>query len=144
MCTENFIQKRVKRYYWNDDINCAAASLKILAEKFDIPLSEQVIDAALGMHGAGGYGAQCGLVEGPLLFMGIVGRRLNIPDDDITASCREFAAQFENRFNSLLCRVLRPEGFVPGNPPHLCEKLSCEAIHFSLTFVREFITPHSV
>lgn len=32
------------------------------------------MDAALGMHGAGGYRAQCGLVEGALMFIGIWGK----------------------------------------------------------------------
>jgi len=31
----------------------------------------QLLDAAVGMHGAGKYGAQCGLVEGSLMFIGL-------------------------------------------------------------------------
>ena len=33
-----------------------------------------MLDAALGMHGAGKYGAQCGLAEGTLIFLGTFGR----------------------------------------------------------------------
>lgn len=135
MNTDKFIQERVKNYYWNDDINCATASLKILSEKFNTPISDQIVDAALGMHGAGGYGAQCGLVEGTLMFIGILGRNLNIPDDEIVAFCSEFARQFENRFKSLLCSILRPESFALENPPHLCEEFTCETIEFSIDFI---------
>ena len=117
-----FIQKKVKEYYWNDDINCATTNLKILSEKYDIELSDQIIDSALGMHGAGQYGAQCGLVEGTLMFLGILGRRMNISDNDIVNSCNEFAQQFENRYSSLVCDVLRPEGFSSHNPPHLLRR----------------------
>lgn len=135
MNTDKFIQKRVKIYYWNDDINCATATLKILSEKFNIPISDQIVDAALGMHGAGGYGAQCGLVEGTLMFIGIFGRNLNIPDDEIVTFCCEFAGQFENRFKSLLCNILRPKNLAPEIPPHLCEEFTCEAIDFSIDFI---------
>ena len=136
---KEFIQKRVKEYYWNDDINCATTNLKILSEKYDIELSDQIIDSALGMHGAGQYGAQCGLVEGTLMFLGILGRRMNISDNDIVNSCNEFAQQFENRYNSLLCDVLRPEGFSSHNPPHLCEEFTCHAVLFNVDFIEEFL-----
>ncbi len=148
MDIKEFIQTRVKEYYWNEDNNCAIASLKILSEKFGIEISDQITDAALGMNGAGKYGAQCGLVEGALMFIGILGRNLNISDDDIVSSCNEFAGQFENRFKSLLCNILRPEGFNPNNPPHLCEKITCEAIYFNIEFITGFSnkykTLHSV
>lgn len=129
------VRQRIKEYYWNQDLNCATTTLRILAETFDVDLSPQVLDAALGMHGAGEYGAQCGLVEGTLLFIGIIGRARRMPDAAVVLSCRRFAEQFEGRFSSLLCRVLRPEGFRPDNPPHLCEPLTYDAVCFSVAFV---------
>ena len=142
MDANNFIQKKVNRYYWQDDINCATTNLKILSEIFSIELSGQIIDAALGMHGAGKYGAQCGLVEGTLMFLGIIGRDRKISDDEIVDSCNEYAKQFENRFQTLLCKVLRPEGFHEDNPPHLCEDLTCEAVLFNVDFIADFINKY--
>jgi C_GCAxxG_C_C family probable redox protein len=136
--TEDFVQTRVARYYWRDDINCATTTLKILSEHFDFALSEQVIDGAVGMHGAGEYGAQCGLVEGALMFLGIMGRSRAIPDNDIISACRAFAEGFEKRFKSLSCAILRPAGFDPRNPPHLCEDFTCRAVGFSIGFIQEF------
>jgi hypothetical protein len=136
---KDFVQAEVSKYYWRDDLNCATTNLKILSEIFSIELSGQVIDAALGMHGAGKYGAQCGLVEGTLMFLGIIGRGKRISDDKIVDSCHEFAKQFENRFQTLLCKVLRPEGFHQDNPPHLCEELTCGAVMFNVGFVADFI-----
>ena len=136
---EAFIRNRVARYYWRDNINCATTALKILAEHFDYPLSEQVIDGAVGMHGAGEYGAQCGLVEGTLMFLGIMGRSRGISDDAIISACRTFAARFEKRFRSLSCAILRPAGFDPRNPPHLCEDFTCRAAGFSMDFLQEFL-----
>jgi C_GCAxxG_C_C family probable redox protein len=135
MKTDEFVKTRVSKYYWKDDINCATTTLNILSEAFEIKLNKQIIDAALGMYGAGEYGAQCGLVEGTLMFLGISGRENNIPDNIIIQSCREFAKQFENEFNSLQCSILRPEGFHPDNPPHICEPLTCKAVEFSIKFI---------
>ncbi len=143
MENRDYIKAKVNKYYWQDDINCATTNLMILSEIFSIELSEQVIDAALGMHGAGKYGAQCGLVEGTLMFLGIIGRSKGIPDDKIVDSCNEFAQQFENRFQTLLCKVLRPEGFHQDNPPHLCEELTCEAVMFNVGFINDFINKYN-
>jgi hypothetical protein len=137
--THEFVKKRVEKFYWEKDLNCAVTTLKILSEKFDIELSAQVMDAALGMHGAGEYGAQCGLVEGMLMFIGIIGRTMSVSDDDIVSCCKVFAHRFENRFKSLLCHILRPEGFNPKNPPHICEGLTCEAICFNIDFITDFL-----
>jgi hypothetical protein len=135
MDRKELIGDRVSVYYWRDDINCATASLKILGEVFGIPMNDQVLDAALGMHGAGEYGAQCGLVEGPLMFLGIWGRANGLPDGETIGWCREFARRFEERFGTLLCRELRPEGFGPHNPGHPCEPLTVQSIGFAVAFI---------
>ncbi len=135
MKSDEFVKRKVSKYYWKDDMNCAATTLKILSEAFEIELNKQIVDAAIGMHGAGEYGAQCGLVEGTLMFLGIFGRENNIPHNIIVQSCREFAKQFENKFNSLQCSILRPEGFHSDNPPHICEPLTCKAVEFSIKFI---------
>ncbi len=51
--------------------------------------------------------------------------------------CYNLAEAFESRFGSLLCRDLRPEGFKPDNPPHLCEDLTREAILFDVDLMTE-------
>ena len=139
---ETTICTRVHDYYWQNDDNCATVTLKILAEKYGLTLDDQVLDAAVGMHGAGGYRAQCGLVEGALLFLGIVGRARGIPDQELVALCRRFAGGFEETFSSLLCRELRPEGFADDLPEHLCEQLSARAVIFSARFVDEALATH--
>ena len=115
-------------------------TLRILSESFDFLLEGQVLDAALGMHGAGGYRAQCGLVEGALMAVGILGKRQGLADDQVVRLCYAFAEQFEAQFGSLLCRVLRPEGFRPDNPPHLCEDLTCRAIDFDMAFLGDLLS----
>ncbi len=124
MIIDDFVKSRVAQCYWQNDFNCATTSLKILSEYFSIDLNSQIFDSALGMHGAGKYGAQCGLVEGPLLFTGILGRSLKMDDESIIKACNDFAGAFEKRFGSLQCSILRPQGFSPENPPHICEPIT--------------------
>lgn len=135
----NIVRERVAQFYWQHDRNCATTTLCVLAELFDIELNQQTIDAAVAMHGAGKYGAQCGLVEGSIMFMGICGRRNKLHDTFTIDSCREFARKFENRFGSLLCKVLRPTGFSEEDPPHMCEQLTSAAIEFSARHVSEYM-----
>lgn len=135
MQRDEFVKRRVAHYYWQDDLNCATTMLRILAETFGIDLHKQIVDAATGMHGAGKYGAQCGLVEGTLMFLGIFGGENSMPDTIVVDSCKEFARQFESQFNSLQCTILRPEGFHPENRPHICEPLTCQAAEFSIHYI---------
>jgi C_GCAxxG_C_C family probable redox protein len=129
------IDERVHDYYWTYDLNCATTLLKTVSEIFGIELSPQLIDAAVGMHGAGKFGAQCGLVEGSLMLIGILGRKKNLIDEITVKNCFRFAEEFQKKFGSLSCCTLRPEGFKPENPPHLCERMTVEAIRFTADFI---------
>jgi C_GCAxxG_C_C family probable redox protein len=136
MDLQNRLDERVHQYYWENDYNCATTMLKILAEIYCIELSPHLLDAAVGMHGAGKYGAQCGLVEGSLMFIGLYGRVKGRKENEIVKLCYGFAEEFNNEFNSLNCRELRPEGFRDDNPPHLCENFSKRAVRFSVDYLR--------
>ena len=137
--TDDFIRQRVHDYYWRDELSCATLTLKILSEKMDVPLHRQVLDASMCMNGAGKYGVQCGLLEGGLMFIGILGGKYGFDRTDSEAFCREYAAVFEERFGSLSCRDLRPQGFKPENPPHLCETLTVEGVAFTLDFLSDMV-----
>lgn len=132
-----FIKRRVGQYYWQDDINCAETTLKILSELFDIPLNNQVLNSALALPGAGQCGAQCGIVSGTIMFLGIFGRENGIDDNAIREFSKRFTNTFETTFKSVQCSVLRPEGFHPGNPPHLCESLTCDGVNMSARVVSD-------
>lgn len=121
--------------YWNQNANCTATVIKILSEIFNIKICEQVLDSAIGMHGAGNYGAQCGLVEGTLMFIGIYGKDKKYDDDEIINMCYEFAKIYEKKFGSLICRKLRPIGFTEDSSKHLCETLTIESVRTALDFI---------
>ena len=78
---QKLIEERVHEYYWKHDYNCATTMLLILSGICGIKLQQQTLDAAVAMHGAGKCGAQCGLVEGALMFIGIYGRRNQKSDE---------------------------------------------------------------
>jgi len=65
---QEYIKNRVHELYWNDDINCARTVIICLGELFEIAIEQQTIWSAVGLHGAGGYRAQCGIVEGTIKY----------------------------------------------------------------------------
>ena len=123
--------KRVHQCYWQDDWNCARTQLVLQCEAAQLPLPPLWAEAMAGLHGAGGYGAQCGLVEGMLVFLGLQGALAEESAEEISAHCRNFAAAYEAHFGSLLCRQLRPQGFPQDGPPHACEALTVQAVAFA-------------
>lgn len=136
MNSGEFVKNRISEYYRNEGLNCVATTLEILSEKFDFEIQQQLLDAASGMNGAGNYGAQCGLVEGMLMFLGARGKVNGLSDEEIKFECFNYAEKFESEFKSLRCSVLRPEGFNPENPPHICEPLTNKAIEFAIDFIK--------
>ncbi len=132
---KEYIRKRVHELYWNDDINCARTAIICLSELFETTAEPQTIRAAVGLHGAGGYRAQCGLVEGTLMFIGIYLHELGKTEDEIVSACYYFASAFDQRFGSLRCLELRPSGFSENDPPHMCEKLTCDGIEFAYQYI---------
>lgn len=132
---KEYIMKRVHELYWEDDINCARTAIICLSELFETAVGPQIIQAAVGLHGAGGYRAQCGLVEGALMFMGIYLHELGRTEDETVSACYDFAAAFDKAFGSLRCLELRPAGFSENDPPHMCENLTCNAIEFAYQYI---------
>lgn len=132
-----YIKQRVHDLYWKDDINCARTMLICLSELFGVTLEKQTIISAIGLHGAGGFRAQCGLVEGGLMFISIYSELQGKAEDEVVSLCYEYAKAFEQRFGSLRCYDLRPNGFTPNDPPHMCEELTCRAVEFAYHFVEE-------
>jgi hypothetical protein len=137
--SENDIEKNIEQYvhtyYWDKDINCARTILLSLGKLFDVHIEKQTLNAAIGLHGAGGYRAQCGLVEGGLMFLGILGANLGMPESEIVDLCYLYADNFKSKFMSLECYDLRASGFSESDPPHMCENLTCKAVQFAYAYV---------
>ena len=131
---ENLIRERVHNYYWQHDFSCVITTLKILSEIFSIEIHPQLFKAAFALN-AGRSASQCGLVEGTLLFMGAYAGKKRLKLSEIQELSYRFSQKFQQKFSSVLCSELRPQGFAPENPPHLCESLTKSAITFSAEFI---------
>lgn len=141
---KEYITKRVYELYWEKDINCARTALICLSELFEITIEPQTIYSAVGLHGAGGYRAQCGLVEGALMFIGIYLHVLGKTENEIVSACYGFASAFDKAFGSLRCFELRPTGFSENDPPHMCEKLTCNGIEFAYQYILEITNSRQI
>lgn len=133
------IIRQVHDLYWNKDINCARTTIICLGECFNCTLSAQTLNSAIGLHGAGGYRAQCGLIEGAIMFIGIYFSDLGKSDSDIALLCYQYADEFTKEFGSLRCYDLRPNGFNKADPPHACEEITCKAIEFAYEFIKKHV-----
>jgi len=112
------------------------STLKLLGEVYNIPLNDQVLKATLGMNGAGRYGAQCGLVEGSLMFLGIWSDNKGMTYKQTQILCSSFAEIFEKTFGNLTCAILRPEAEASAKDPvHTCEELKVKALLLILEFL---------
>jgi len=130
-----YIEERVHKLYYDYDLNCARTTLTCLSEIFKLPVEKQTFTSAVGLFGAGGYRAQCGLVEGALMFIGIYLDSLGKNEAEAVSACYNYAEAFEKKFGSLRCRELRPTGFSENDPPHMCEKLTCDTIEFAYQYI---------
>ena len=135
---DSYVFNSVEEYALKQNLNCAQTTLLILADKFEIELDHQIIDGSIGLNGAGQYRAQCGLVEGVLIFLGIYLKSLAKEKDEIQKTCNLFASKFEAEFGSLSCSLLRPNGFNLTDPPHLCQDLTNQTIIFAINFISPF------
>lgn len=136
---ERKAKEAVQDYYCNQNMNCAVTLLHALSEFYDIELSDQVYAAATGMNGGGCYGGQCGLVEGPIMFLGARGAQNGLEKGAIVRQCCAYTTAFQEKFGSILCKDLRPGGFSPDDPPHLCKQLCEDALALADRIIEFFI-----
>lgn len=129
------IKERVHQLYWNDDANCAITTVTVLSEYFGLPVNKQIKDGLMAMPGLGKNGLTCGIVIASLMFHGILVNEKNINMDIAKGQANQLVVEFKDRFGSEICSVLRPEGFISNNPPHLCEQLTVEAIEYVIDFI---------
>ena len=72
------------------------------------------------------------------MFLPIYYEFLGRSEEEAVNACYHYAEAFTERFHSLRCYDLRPGGFQPTAPPHMCENLTCEAVKFAYEYVSIF------
>lgn len=126
----------VTHSYHTLDVNCAKTTLITLGQLFEQPLGQQVLQAATAMNGSGRSRAQCGLVEGALMFFGVLFAAKGASDCDIYNIAKDFTRDFITEYGSISCYDLRPGGFQKDDPPHKCEGLTLKTIAFTYDFLQ--------
>ena len=132
-----YIREEVRFCYHEKNYNCARTSLRAYCRLFSTGMPEDLDMAAVGMHGAGRSGAQCGLVEGTLMFIGYYFLSKGFGEAEAVAACHDIAGEIKAGFGSLDCCDLRKGGFRADDPPHLCEDLSVRMIGFCHLWIRK-------
>ena len=127
----------IRQLYHDKDYNCAITTLLCLGEEFSVEIGQQVLASAVSMNGGGRFRAQCGLVEGALMFIGIYAAEQDMKKKETMKIAYDFCDAFTERFGSLLCRDLRPGGFQKEDPKHLCESLTRETVAFTVDFLKQ-------
>lgn len=127
----------IHHLYHDKDFNCAITTLHCLGKEFGVDIQQQVFDSAICLNGGGRFRAQCGLVEGTLMFIGICATERGMKKKEMMKIAYGFCEAFTARFHSLLCRDLRPGGFQKSDPPHMCEPLTRETVAFTIDYLKQ-------
>lgn len=133
------IKERVHELYWNEYTNCTKSMLICLGELFEAEIDQQVFQSTVGMLSTSGFGLQCGLVSGGLMFIGIYCAKLGKNKSVILSYCNNFVETFNQKFGSLKCFELRSKLNNMKDPRHVCEKLTGDVVTYTQYFIRKEI-----
>ena len=140
--TEQYIREKVHYFYHEAGVNCATGTLTLLSDIFRVPLQEQVYDSAIAMHGAGKYGAQCGILDGAMMFITIYGKQRGLTKTVMVGLVHDWAALFEQEMGSIVCKGLRPFPLTPEDAPkHLCEPITVKGVKLAVKYIKEAVEP---
>ena len=139
---EEYVAEKVHYFYHEAGINCAEGTLSLLSDIFGVELEDQVYDSAVAMVGAGKYGAQCGILEGCMMFASIYAKQHGLVKKQIVPMIYNWSAKFEKEMGSIVCKGLRPYPFTPEDAPkHLCEPITVKGVGLAVKFIQEEVEP---
>jgi len=121
------IQTRVSELFNTGKYNCSMTTLAVFSELSNVPISQQTMNAAQMMPGAGGVGDLCGFISGCLMFVGVWGGYHNLPQADLRDMSHRLSQSIQERFGSLHCRDLRDD----------CSILAVELLSYSAPILTE-------
>ena len=105
--SSSLIQKRISELFETGKFNCSMTALAVLSELYYLQITQQTINAAQSLPGAGGVGDLCGFVSGYLMFIGVWGGYHNLERADLMQMSSRLSQSIQNQFGSLQCRELR-------------------------------------
>lgn len=101
------LRDKVKKYYLDEERNCAESMLLAANEEYSIGLTDSEIEMMRGFGGGLGYGLICGAISGSVAALSklICCKVDKDTSHDITCG---FVGEVEKRFENTNCAVLTP------------------------------------
>lgn len=104
---KKLLRDKVKKYYLDEERNCAESMLLAANEEYSIGLTDSEIEMMRGFGGGLGYGLICGAISGSVAALSklICCKVDKDTSHDITCG---FVGEVEKRFENTNCAVLTP------------------------------------
>lgn len=101
------LRDRVKKYFLDEELNCAESMLAAANEEYGLGLTPGEIELMRGFGGGMGYGTTCGAISGSIAALS---KLICVKVDKDTAHevTSGFLEEFEKRFASSRCDDLVP------------------------------------
>lgn len=123
------IKSLIQKYAGKQEMGCSATVLSVLSDLFNIKVEKQVMACLIGMEGGSNFKNDCGLLDGSLMFIGIMLSQQGLPEPLTKGICRQFTGSFEIEFGeSSVINSCSNEG--------TCLSLTPENIFFVYKFIK--------
>ncbi len=101
------LRDKVKKYFLDNNRNCAESMLLAANEEYGLDLGENEIELMRGFGGGMGSGITCGAVSGSIAALSKL-ICIKVEKERAHEVCKSFVTEFESRFSSSHCDVLTP------------------------------------
>lgn len=102
------MEELVKRYYLENDFNCAEAMMHAANEAYQLNLSEETFHAFSGFGGGCGCGNLCGAVAAGVAVIGAVKTKTVAHETPgLSAATTAFIRKFKTAMGSEQCKMLK-------------------------------------
>ncbi|MDI2882328.1 C-GCAxxG-C-C family protein [Clostridioides difficile] len=116
------VRVTAEQYYRNGDFYCSEAIVKVIKDKFELDITDEIISMASGFPvGVGGAGCTCGAVTGGIMSLGLFFGRNKAKDEKVNKTMelsKELHDFFKEKNKSLCCRILT-KGMTLGTKEHM-------------------------
>lgn len=101
------LRDKVKKYFLDEERNCAESMLMAANEEYSIGLTESEMELMRGFGGGFGYGLTCGAISGSVAALSKL-ICVKVDKDTSHAVTSSFVEAVEKRFENTNCSFLTP------------------------------------
>lgn len=123
------LRERARKYYLEQNYNCAESVLRAANEEYGLGLDEEALKLMAGFGGGMGCGGVCGALSGGIAALG----KLRVNDRAHTTpgfseECAGLVAAFEGKAGSSQCSRLKPRFFREEKRCLEMVEIGCQAL----------------